>query len=136
MSQLKSTGKVAGWGLIAFTVLWLTTVIRLDHSAIAESNIQDSWQSLGVDALSNNLFSSLGVLHTQPPGLNLIYAFDLAITPNSHIALTILYFLFAAISIYVVSDVLLRFGLPRKWAGAAALLYALLPATVIYSLWP
>ena len=136
MSQLKSTGKGAGWGLIAFAVLWLTTVVRLDHSAIAESNIQDSWQSLGVDALSNNLFSSLGVLHTQPPGLNLIYAFDLAVTPTSHIALTILYFLFAGISIYIVTDVLLRFGLPRKWAGAAALLYALLPATVIYSLWP
>ena len=136
MSQFKSTCKVAGWGLLAFIVLWLTTVIRLDHTAIAQANIQDSWQSLGVDALSNNLISSLGVLHTQPPGLNLIYALDLAVTPASHLVLTGLYFVFAVISVYIVADILLRFGLPRKWAGAAALMYALLPATVIYSLWP
>ena len=136
MLRVKSTTKVAGLGLISFVALWLATFIRIDFATIANANIDQLWQSLGVEALSSDLIASLGVLHTQPPGLNLIYALDLWISPESHLALAGMYFLFTAVTIWMIADVLLRVGLPRKWAGAGALLYSLLPATVLYSLWP
>jgi len=134
--RVKSTAKVAGLGLISFVVLWLSTFLRIDFAAIANANIDQLWQSLGVHALSTDLIGSLGVLHTQPPGLNLIYAFDLWVTPESHLALAGMYFIFTAATIWMIADVLLRFGISRKWAGSAALLYSILPATVLYTLWP
>jgi hypothetical protein len=122
-------------GLLVFTVLWWVTFLRVDFAVFSQQQIDELWQSLGSPALLNDPIGSLLVLHTQPPGLNALYAVDLAVTPGSHALLAAIYFLAGLGTILLLVDTLRRVSVPSGWALAAGVVYALLPSTVLYSLW-
>lgn len=118
-----------------FFVLWIVTISRFDYAGFASQEIESMWQSLGSEFLRNDPWGSLMVLHTQPPGLNVLFALDLAITPDRHVVLATIYLAMVLATIAMIVDIALRFGVPVVGAATAGVVYALLPATVIYSLW-
>lgn len=122
-------------GLLIFVVLWLFTRSNFDFSESVSANIEFLWQSLGSFFLTMDPWGSLAVLHIQPPLLNSLFALDLWLTPSSHLVLGVLYFTCAAGSIVLLVDSGIRLGIPRSWAATAGVVLALMPSTVLYSLW-
>ena len=122
-------------GAVVATALWLWVLVRFDYAADAQENIDLLWQSLGSGILSADPVGGLTVLHIQPPLLNLLFAVDLAVTPQSHVLLLLVNFAAMIASISLLTDSLVRVGAPRWLAGSAGVAYALLPGTVAYSLW-
>lgn len=122
-------------GTLIFFVLWIVTFARFDYAGFASQEIDAMWQSLGAGFLRSDPWAALTVLHTQPPGLNALFALDLAITPDRHLFLALVYMVMVLATIAMIVDTLMRVGVSTIGAGWAGALYALLPATVIYSLW-
>ena len=122
-------------GLVTLIVLWFLTFRRLDYAGLVEGNY-GLWQSLGREILSQDPVAGLMSLHIQPPGLNMLKALDLLVTPTSHWTLAALFLLMVAGSLWMIVDTLMACGLGPRSAALAGLIYAVLPATVIYSLWP
>lgn len=118
-----------------FFVLWIVTFSRFDYAGFASQEIESMWQSLGSGFLRADPWGSLAVLHTQPPGLNVLLALDLAITPDRHLVLATIYLVMVLATIAMIVDTALRFGVPVVGAAVSGVLYALVPSTVIYSLW-
>ena len=132
----RSFGHPALPGIALFAVLWLVTALQLDMRGWATQEIDGLWQSLGAHALRTDPFGSLSVLHIQPPGLNALYAVDQAVTTESHGFLFAAYFVMGVATLWMLADGLVRSGVSRRWSMVSTLLFALLPATVIYALWP
>jgi hypothetical protein len=122
-------------GLSVFSILWLLTYRSMDWASFVDGNYV-VWQSLGRHFLQDQPWASLWVLHIQPPGLNVVEALDLASTPTGHGFLAAVFALSAAFSIFFVVDALTRVGVRARWASLTGVGYALLPSTVVYSLWP
>jgi hypothetical protein len=127
---------VAVPGLVTYFVLWLLVLLQFDYASATTNSINTLWQSLGTDYLSIDPISSLSVLHIQPWGVNALYAMDLAISPNSHVFLLLLFLAAGAGAIALLGATLVRLGLPRSWAGGTCVVLALLPGTVLYTFWP
>ena len=132
---LKHRLRTAVPGLSVFAILWLLTFRSFDWTSFAD-NSYAVWQSLGRHLLEDQPWASLQALHIQPPGLNLIEALDLATTPAGHGVLAALFALGAALSVFFVVDTLSLTGVRARWAALTGVGYALLPSTVVYSLWP
>lgn len=128
-------GAAAIPGVVIFMLLWLVTWRNFDFASSVSENIDFLWQSLGNYFLTTDPLGSLSVLHIQPPLLNALFAFDLWVTPSSHLVLGVLYFLCALGSVVLVVDTSVRLGVPRVWAAVSGVILALLPGTVLYSLW-
>lgn len=123
-------------GVLVTLVLWGVTFVRWgDVSAATTYQIDWLWQSLGRAALRDDPWGSLAALHIQPPGLNALYAIDLAVTPDRHVLLLGLYLVLALVTVVLLVDALIRSGVPGTGAAATGLVFALLPSTVIYALW-
>jgi hypothetical protein len=122
-------------GILVFLALWMSTVLPFDYRRATTRDIDFLWQSLGIEFLSDDAWSSLSVLHIQPPGLNALFALDLALTPESHLVLLGINVLAAVATIALLVDGLLRASQSIVTATAAGILYALLPGTVLYSLY-
>ncbi len=127
---------VAAPGLVVFLGLWLVVLVQFDYASATTNSIDTLWQSLGTDYLSADPISSLSVLHIQPWGVNALYAIDLAISPNSHVFLLLLFLAAGAGAIALLGATLVGVGLPRVWAVSACVVLALLPGTVLYTFWP
>ncbi len=127
---------VAAPGLVVFLGLWLVVLLQFDYASATTNSIDTLWQSLGTDYLSADPIASLSVLHIQPWGVNALYAIDLAISPNSHVFLLLLFLAAGAGAIALLGATLVRVGLPRVWAVSACVVLALLPGTVLYAFWP
>lgn len=130
-----ATLRAAVPGVGVFAVLWGVVFARIDFAALTAKTIDEQWQSLGSLFLRSDPIGSLKVLHIQPPGLNALYALDLAVTPDRHLIVGLVLFMSGAGTILLLVDALRRSGLTESWAAGAGVLYALLPATVIYALW-
>jgi len=122
-------------GALVATALWLWVLARFDFARDAQENIDLLWQSLGSGILSADPLGSITVLHIQPPLLNLLFAVDLAVSPQSHLLLLLVNFAAMIASIALLTDSIVRVGAPRWLAGVAGVAYALLPGTIAYSLW-
>ena len=107
----------------------------MDWNALVEGNY-GSWQLLGPDALSDQLWESLAYLHTQPPGLNALMGLDLAATPDSHFLLALVFASMGVATVFFVVDALSLVGVGSRWATGTGVAFALLPSSVIYMLWP
>jgi len=127
---------VAVPGLVTYFVLWLLVLIQFDYASATTNSINTLWQSLGTDYLSTDPMSSLSVLHIQPWGVNALYAIDLALSPDSHLFLLLLFLAAGAGAIALLGSTLVRVGLPRGWAVGTCVVLALLPGTVLYTFWP
>lgn len=132
---LETTWGAAAPGLIVLFVLWVIAFLRIDFAAFTQKQIDELWQSLGSAALTEDPIGSIGAMHIQPPGMNVLYAIDLALTPSRHLVLAAILLVTALGTVFLLVDTLRRFGVPGNWAAGAGLLYALLPSTVIYALW-
>lgn len=122
-------------GVVIAAVMWVITFLRWDASAYVTSEMNFLWQSAGIDNLRNDPWGTLQVLHIQPPGMNAIFALDLAITPSSHLVLLGINAAAMFATIIVIVDTVRRFGASPRYASGAGIAYALLPATIIYSQW-
>jgi len=127
---------VAVPGLVIYLALWLLLLFQFDYASATTNSINTLWQSLGIDYLSTDPIASLSVLHIQPWGVNALYAIDLALSPNSHLFLLLLFLAAGAGTIALLGATLVRVGLPRGWALGACVVLALLPGTVLYTFWP
>jgi hypothetical protein len=121
--------------VLVFIALWLTTVLPFDYRGAATRDIDFLWQSLGITFLTEDPLGSLSVLHTQPPGLNVLYAVDLALTPDSHLVLLAVNALAVIATIVMLTDATVRVARSIPTALVVGVIYALLPGTVLYSLY-
>lgn len=118
-----------------FAILWLATVAPFDYRTATSADMDFLWQSLGVGFLTQDPLASLSALHIQPPGLNALFALDLAVTPDSHTLLLVIYALAAVLTIVMLTDAIRRVTGSPVAALTAGVIYALLPATVLYALY-
>jgi len=122
-------------GVVVALVLWVITIVRWDAAQYATQEMDALWQSAGIDHLRDDPLGTLSVLHIQPPGMNALFALDLAVTPGSHALILGLNLVVMLATIVLIVDVLRRWGAARIVATGAGVAYALLPSTVIYSQW-
>lgn len=132
---LRRWGAAALPGITFYVVLWLVTVIPFDYRGATSYDMDFLWQSLGRGFLSTDPWASLSVLHIQPPGLNALFAVDLAVTPDSHTLLLVTNVVATVVTIALICDALLRATHSLGAALVAGVVYALLPGTVLYSLY-
>ena len=122
-------------GAVIALALWVWAFSCFDFAADAQGNIDDLWQSLGSEFLAADPVGSIMVLHIQPPLLNTLFALDLAVTPHTHLFIAALNAAAMVGSIALLVDALIRVGVGYRLAVGAGVVYAVLPATVAYSLW-
>jgi hypothetical protein len=100
-------------GLSVFSILWLLTFRAFDWVQFADSSYA-VWQSLGRHLLQEQPWASLWALHIQPPGLTVIEALDLRITPSGHGVMATVFALSAALSVFFVVDTLSLVGVRAR----------------------
>lgn len=123
-------------GFTLFSVLWLVTFRSFEWVPWVEYLYANLWQGLGRHLLETDPWGSLSALHIQPPGLMSVKALNLAVTPEGHQFLAATFFVFGALSVALVVDSLSLWGIGTRWAAFVGVLYALLPSTVLYTLFP
>ena len=133
--SISPTFLAAAPGLAVFLVLWITTYRVVAFHLIAE-NAFGWWQSLGRGILESDGWVALTTLHIQPPGFNALQLIDLHFTPDSHKVLGLMFGGMTALCLLLIVDCVRAVGVRTRWAAVAGLVFALLPATVAYSLWP
>ena len=89
-------------------------------------------QALDPRSLGNDPIPSVLSLHTQPPLMNALYA----LTDSAPERLGWIMLAAAVVTTLLVVDTVRASGRGDRWAAAAGALYALLPATVLYALFP
>lgn len=134
MMRAALTRQALPGALVAF-VLWVITLARWDAAAFVTAEMDALWQSAGITQLSDDPLGTLRVLHIQPPGMNALFALDLAVTPVSHALLLGVNLVAMIATIVLIVDILRRFCAPAWLASSAGIGYALLPSTIIYSQW-
>ena len=122
-------------GALLALALWLITIARWRAGDYVSQEMDALWQSAGRENLTDDPFGTLSVLHIQPPGMNALFALDLAVTPTSHAFLLGMNLLAMLTAIVLIVDSVRRFGAPAWLSMSAGIAYALLPSTVIYSQW-
>lgn len=132
----RASGLAAAPGLIVAVCLWLYTFRGLGYPQFVESQYNLVWQSLGRDILLQDPVGGILSLHTQPPGLNILEALDLYVSPDSHLMLGLAFLAMVLLSLFMIVDTLNLCGLPWRASAIAGVCFAVLPATVIYSFYP
>lgn len=110
---------------------WLAVRGTFDGNAV-----EYLWQSVGVRALTEDPLGSLWALHIQPPGLNAWYAFALHVPGGPEWVLRGSLLLLGLLTVVLIVATLRAVRVSPLVAGAAGLVYALLPTTVLMTLWP
>lgn len=100
-------------GVIVALVLWLITFIRWDAPAFATAEMDALWQSAGIGHLTADPWGTLGVLHIQPPGMNVLFAVDLWLTPTSHAFILGVNLVALLGTVVIIVDTLRRWGAAR-----------------------
>lgn len=115
-----------------FTFLYCFT---LGKGEFGKNWINDLWQSLGIEALKSDPINSLANNHIQPPGLNLIFAIFLKF-PNYMFLLQIFFYLVTLLTVYFAVRTIHLVTNSNRLAQNVGILFAGLPTTVLYSLFP
>jgi hypothetical protein len=120
-------------GVVAYLVLQGWFLVRGSFDVAAVDYL---WQSLGVRALTDDPWASLWSLHIQPPGLNTWYAVALHLPGGPEWVLRSTLLVLGLLTVVLVVATLREVRVAPVVAGIAGLVYALLPTTVLMSLWP
>lgn len=131
--SLKSHLFPASFPVAAYVVQYIFSLYR--GGSFDCEWVNDLNQSLGVDALKEEPLSSLAGLHIQPPGLNGLFALALR-TQNYCLTLQLTYCVLTICTIillYLMAHMLFN---SKKIASTISMIYALLPSTTLYSLYP
>ena len=91
-------------------------------------------QALDPNAVAEQFWPSLMTLHIQPPLLNALYG--VTDGPDAPRNLGFMYAVASILTILMVIHTVRLSGLGAWWAAGTGALYALLPGTVLYSLFP
>ena len=134
--QVKITSLASLPGLTLFFFMWLVTYRRIAFHLIAEERAFESWQSLGREILQEDGWAALSQLHIQPPGFSALQLLDLEVTPYSHTLLGVSFAGMTMLCLVLIVDTVRAFGVAPTWAGVVGVIFALLPATLAYALWP
>ena len=122
-------------GVLVALTLWLITFVRWRPGDYVRQEMDALWQSAGRENLMSDPLGTLRVLHIQPPGMNALFAVDLAITPTNHALLLGVNLIAMIATIVLIVDTVRRFGAPTWLSTSSGIAYAVLPSTVIYSQW-
>ena len=114
-------------GVLVLIACWVAIFFSIDHRSIFEDGYA-FMQSLGREALEDRPWSAIGVLHIQPPGLSVLHAIDLVVTPISHALLIGLYLFMAIGSLVMIVDALLLLECPSWVSRFGGMVFACLPA--------
>lgn len=117
-------------GAVLVLAIYAVTVARGGRFLFEERFLV--MQALDPRSLGNDPVPSLLSLHTQPPLMNALYA----LTDSAPERLGWLMLAAALLTTLLVVDTVRASGRADRWAAAAGALYALLPATVLYALFP
>lgn len=117
-------------GAVVFVLLYGITIARGGRFLYEERFL--IMQALDPTALDLYPVPVLLSLHIQPPMMNTLYA----VTDANPALLTWLTAAAALSTVLMVVDAVRASGAGARWAASAGALYALLPATVLYSLFP
>ena len=122
----------AGWWLaIAACGVFRLVAQRLD--GIRFDPAAHLWQSMDYAWLRESPLESLYLMHMQPPLMNLLRAVALqAPGDTGDIALQGLFLVCSAVTVGVVYWLLRRFGFGQAFAGTMAVLWGVLPQTLIF----
>lgn len=93
-------------------------------------------QSLGTQALEHDVWRNLLATHVQPPGLNGLYALLLNSPLDAHFAFVLVFYVVALATIVLIASSLRNLGASKAAACLAACVFAALPTTSLYALWP
>jgi len=110
---------------------WVALRGSFDYAAV-----EYLYQSLGSEALTKEPIQSLLTSHIQPIGLNAVYALVLNGPFNSSATLQTVFAIAGALTVFLIVATLRNIGQSQLVAGTAGVLYALLPSTVLYVMWP
>ena len=94
------------------------------------------WQHLSPDALREDFFASIGALHIQPPGFNVLLAGVDSFGGASELVWTVLGLAFGGATIALAADATRRLSSSPLAGLIVGLLLALLPSTFLYAIWP
>ena len=122
-------------GLTLFFFMWLVTYRQVAFHLIAERAF-GWWQSLGRQILEVDGWVAVSHLHIQPPGFSILQLLDLQVTPYSHTLLGVSFAGMTMLCLVLIVDTVRAFGTTLAWAGVTGVIFALLPATLAYALWP
>ena len=117
-------------------LIWLflySAILRTGGRFLYEERF-NIWQALDPQALAEEFWPSLLTLHIQPPLLNAMYG--VTDGPDAPRNLGLLYALASLLTVLMVVHTIRLAGLRDVWAAVGGVLFALLPATVLYSLFP
>ncbi len=123
-------------GIALFLLLWLLVYQGLAPASIVESAFNSSMQFLPPDAVRDQPLASLLGIHIQPPLLTSLQVVDLIYTPTSHALFLSSQLVVGGPTIVLLVQTLEEVGISSWVAMGLGVLYALLPATVLYSFLP
>lgn len=128
-----------GWRQAAFlSIAFLATRVAYATAGIRfrDDTIQYFAQLLDPPLLQDRLLESLWHLHAQPPLFNFLTGIALKCSPSDPgRVLAPLFFAVGLATCLLLASILRRLGLPAWLASVLALLYASIPAFILYENW-
>lgn len=93
-------------------------------------------QSLGTRALEADTWANLRATHVQPPGLNALYAVLINSPLGVQISFVSVFYLATLTTVVLIVAILRNLGFSNLLASVAGCIFAVLPTTTLYALWP
>lgn len=116
-----------------YTILYAWYSIR---GRFQGSEVEYLFQSLGEQALTVAPLESLLNNHIQPPGLNFIYAVACSSPLGFDLSIQLLFFAAGIASVLLIASTLTNIGSGTLLTATITVIYAAIPSTILYSLWP
>jgi hypothetical protein len=121
------------FGSLVFLIVYIWTSTR---GGFLWENAEVLFQSLGEEALTIEPLTSLLNSHIQPPGLNALFAVSYQSPFGFDRTLQVVYFMASLATVLLIADSLVRLRTRRGIAISTPVIFALLPTTTLYALWP
>jgi hypothetical protein len=126
---------VSAPGVVLFTGLYSIAIVtgaRFQWYWAQDGGIH----SAGVDYLLAQPIQSILWTHIQPPLLNTIYLIAYQFGDYASLLTQLFYFFLVALTVALIPITLRLVGISRSMSMISGIIFALLPATTLYSLWP
>lgn len=129
-------GRLVSWlpGVVVFLAIAAMTLVL--GARVQYSDFRYLWQHIGPEAVANDFLGSLLALHIQPPGFNGLLAVLDRFGPQADNAWLVLGVGLGSLTIALAADTTRRLTGSPWWGMGVGLALAVLPSTVLYSLWP
>lgn len=128
--------RLVSWlpGVVVFQAIAAMTLVL--GARVQYSDFRYLWQHLGPEAVAHDFLGSLLALHIQPPGFNALLVVLDQFGPQADNAWLVLGVGLGSLTIALAADTTRRLTGSPWWGMGVGLALAVLPSTVLYSLWP